>query len=1127
LRKSVVIVISFLLVFTLIVEIFSFLNEKAEADTPVSGHISTNTTWTLANSPYWVEGDIIVDNGATLTIEPGVEVKFNGYYGLYVDGNLTAVGTENDKIKFTSNSSTPQYSDWSGIYIRSGGHCDIECSEIKYADDGIKISGSSHNKIENCNLQFNSDSIFLDGGCNATVSNCNISNTGCGIILYYSSNNKISNCNISSTTDRGLFLASSLNNSVTNCSISKSDDYGINLWNSSDNNIERCKITSSSPGVHLEDSTNNTLTYNQMWYNGKASNLKVDGDKKQHFNHRINTSNTINGIPLYYYFDLHDEVIKNLNTTHLTLACCTNISLESCNVTNGDWIILQKSSRIRIERCYMSNNSYSIRFEDSSNNTIIDCNASLSRYSNIFLRSSNHNNVVNCKMNSSGYHGICVDASSNNTVRNCDIFLNPQDGIFFGVLSSNNSVINCNISNNRRGIINYQSSNNSILQCNISNNYVAGVLFDSCSGNNIVHNNSILGNVFCAITSKDSSTINGRFDYFGTADSRQIQKLIEGDINYSNWLSYRESNVQYVNTTTTWSEDIMLDRGVIVNGNLSIDDASIIFNNAMGQNFIQINHNFSISNSTIKSDLGNHTILYLNGTNGSIMDSTIMGQSGVGVHSEEGISISMSSLKQGYYSVVLTKGLNAAINGCEILKNHDGPVLRSSSHNTISNCNISLSDIQCITLEFSSNNTIQNCTMSSSSRDRRAISLTSSSNNSIVSCSVSSSYSAISEEGSLNNIIKNCYIFNNSYGIASFDSTNGKIVGCNISLSVHNSIEITYGCKNYTIKSCNISDSNIGVYCTDISSPFIENTTISNSSSYEFYISSNSHPITLNCSFNKENCYLYDSASNLTIKYFMHVKAVDNASAPMSGVTVRVNDTYENHVATSKTNGDGWVRWIKCTECVVDSATTTYYTPHNVTADDGIHINWTDAYMDESKEVIVQLDTLSYSIYLNRSWNLISIPLIQTDTNLTTVLRLIEGKYDIVRSYNATSLTDHWQTYRTSVPNGYNDLAYLNHKMGLWINITTADGVMFTVTGEKPSSTQIQLYKGWNLVNYPSFTDRNVSEALKGIPYEQVEGFDENAPPYYLRILSDSDIMTAGYGYWIRVTSDCIWTVYN
>ncbi len=66
------------------------------------GTINSNTNWDQLDMVYRVAGDITVASGATLTIAPGMIIKFNSNVTLFVDGKLEAMGAANQPIYFTS-----------------------------------------------------------------------------------------------------------------------------------------------------------------------------------------------------------------------------------------------------------------------------------------------------------------------------------------------------------------------------------------------------------------------------------------------------------------------------------------------------------------------------------------------------------------------------------------------------------------------------------------------------------------------------------------------------------------------------------------------------------------------------------------------------------------------------------------------------------------------------------------------------------------------------------------------------------------------------------------------------------------------------------------------------------------
>jgi hypothetical protein len=111
----------------------SLLASSANADTNVSGSISTNTTW--GGDTYIVQSTVTVNSGATLTIQPGTVVRFTSHQGLTVANSsaLVAEGSPTGSITFTASSSSPSSGFWDRIKLDAGASSTIAHATITYA----------------------------------------------------------------------------------------------------------------------------------------------------------------------------------------------------------------------------------------------------------------------------------------------------------------------------------------------------------------------------------------------------------------------------------------------------------------------------------------------------------------------------------------------------------------------------------------------------------------------------------------------------------------------------------------------------------------------------------------------------------------------------------------------------------------------------------------------------------------------------------------------------------------------------------------------------------------------------------------------------------------------------------
>ena len=120
--------------------------------------VYSSLTLSASGSPYFVDGTQSVTASSTLTIEPGVVIKFNAINksGLqFINGDkLSAVGSSANPIIFTSfyddsyggdtngsvGSTSPSYGDWYGVRIDSPGTESI-ISRVLFRYGGWYYSG--------------------------------------------------------------------------------------------------------------------------------------------------------------------------------------------------------------------------------------------------------------------------------------------------------------------------------------------------------------------------------------------------------------------------------------------------------------------------------------------------------------------------------------------------------------------------------------------------------------------------------------------------------------------------------------------------------------------------------------------------------------------------------------------------------------------------------------------------------------------------------------------------------------------------------------------------------------------------------------------------------------------------
>jgi len=544
--KKAFLAISILAILTITFSIDAVLGSE------LGGLIAEDMTLTVTNSPHDMTRSVLVNEGVTLTLEPGVTISIADGAGLRINGCLIAQGTEANPITFTSATGMTAGL-WNGINFTDtatdatfddGGNyvCGsiLQYCTIKYGGGsgayGLVQIDQSNPFIDNCIIQYSETSgIFAMNASslkiyNSTISNNNgapFDNNGSylsslengGGIYTYGGSVTISDCTITDNATGGYDGVSygggiycDSNSTLTNCTITDNysrvgtNSYGGGIYCGSNSTLTNCTITdnfsssgggSSGGGIYCGDNsmlTNCTIINN---YVSRISNDVNSYGGGLYCNGSVAlTDCTITG----------NSSSVDDNSYGGGIYCVSNTTLANCTITHNSSTGYNSygggiycGSDATLTNCAVTNNnssgdddSYGGGLYCDGNGTLTDC----------IITNNNSSGDDDSHMGGDSYGGGLY-CGSNVTLTSCTITENTSSsGYGGGIYIYGGTVSDCTITDNitqyAGGIyisssFNTTISGNTISENTASSNY-GGIYIESGSKTAIITNNNISQN---------------------------------------------------------------------------------------------------------------------------------------------------------------------------------------------------------------------------------------------------------------------------------------------------------------------------------------------------------------------------------------------------------------------------------------------------------------------------------------------------------------------------------------------------------------------------------------------------------------------------------------------------------
>jgi parallel beta-helix repeat protein len=326
--------------------------------------------------------------------------------------------------------------------------------------------------------------IVLEGRLGVTLRNAQVNLDGGYMVDLTDASDCVIESNILTGTSEGIllcpiginFLHSEgivvQNNVLTNFF------YGLSLQSTSGATITNNVLTEGVLGIDLSQADDCLFRDNRL----VNCNFGVSGLSGGTYLNDIDTSNTVDGKPIYYFTNIQDQVVPTDGDT-IVLANCHNITIQD---TSPKSISLFSTHNVTISNVFLSDPSTAgIELVACTNINILDSNIGGSAIG-IRLTNSSDNRIVGNTIANTKTRGITLSDANNNVIASNTFTGNSQALGQTGFSSSEGNLIASNTFSDNGNALTIQGA--TTIQDNTFQNNGVAISFSESSGSTITQN---------------------------------------------------------------------------------------------------------------------------------------------------------------------------------------------------------------------------------------------------------------------------------------------------------------------------------------------------------------------------------------------------------------------------------------------------------------------------------------------------------------------------------------------------------------------------------------------------------------------------------------------------------------